>query len=101
MYIVQHVDQKGTVEKNQKTHHTLLCEFCKSMGHDVNNCQSLQLMQDHTHDVFQVQEELRVVIVVVLREVDIKEVLEADIDATEEEDMEVVEDPPLVLIVVR
>jgi hypothetical protein len=41
------------------------------------------------------------VIVVVLREVDIKEVIEADIDTTEEEDMEVVEDPPLVLIVVR
>jgi hypothetical protein len=46
-----------TLEKYQKTHHTPFCEFCKSMGHDVNNCRSLQLMQDHTHDVFQVQEE--------------------------------------------
>jgi hypothetical protein len=44
---------------------------------------------------------IRVVIVVVLREVDIKEVLEADMDATEEEDVEVVEDPALVLIVAR
>jgi hypothetical protein len=56
-YGVQRVDQKGTVEKYQKMHHTLLCEYCKSMGHDVNNCQSLQLRQDNTHDVFQVQEQ--------------------------------------------
>jgi hypothetical protein len=27
------------------------------MGHDVNNCRSLQMMQDHTHDLFWVQEE--------------------------------------------
>jgi hypothetical protein len=27
------------------------------MGHDVNNCRSLQLMQDHTHDVFRVRED--------------------------------------------
>jgi hypothetical protein len=38
-------------------HHTPLCELCKSMGHDVNNCWSLQLMQDHTHDVFWVEDE--------------------------------------------
>jgi hypothetical protein len=38
------------------THHTPLCEFYKSMGHDVNNCRSLQFMKDHIHDVFRVQE---------------------------------------------
>jgi hypothetical protein len=27
------------------------------VGHDVNNCWSLQLMQDNTCDVFRVQEE--------------------------------------------
>jgi hypothetical protein len=27
------------------------------MGHDVNNCRSLQLMQDNTHDALWVQEE--------------------------------------------
>jgi hypothetical protein len=43
----------------------------------------------------------RVLIVVVLGEVDIKEVLEADINKAKDEDMEVVEDPPLVLIVAR
>jgi hypothetical protein len=45
------------LEKYQKTHHTPFCEFYKSMGHDVNNSRSLQLMQDHTLDVFWVQEE--------------------------------------------
>jgi len=33
-----------TLEKYQKMHHTSFCEFCKYMGHDVNNCRSLQLM---------------------------------------------------------
>jgi hypothetical protein len=46
-----------TLGKYQKMHHTPFFEFFKSMGHDVNNCWSLQLMQDHTHDVFHVQEE--------------------------------------------
>jgi hypothetical protein len=37
--------------------HTPFCEFCKSIGHDVNSCRSLQLMQDNTWEAFWVQEE--------------------------------------------
>jgi hypothetical protein len=46
-----------TLDKYQKTHHTLFFEFYKSTGHDVNNFWSLHLMQDHTHDAFRLQEE--------------------------------------------
>jgi hypothetical protein len=61
--------------KYQKTTHTPFCEFYKSMGHDVNNYRSLQLMQDHTHDAFQVQEEKKVATMEAQKEVDTKEVL--------------------------
>jgi hypothetical protein len=33
-----------TLEKYQKNHHTPFCEFCKSMGNDVKNRRSLQLI---------------------------------------------------------
>jgi hypothetical protein len=55
-------------------------------------------MQDHTHDVFWFKRNKRVVIVVVLREVAIKEVPKEAMDEVADEDMEVGEvDPPLVL----
>jgi hypothetical protein len=50
------------------------------MGHDVNNFWSLQLMQDHTHDAFQVQEEQKGGDHGGQKEVDTKEVLEVDMD---------------------
>jgi hypothetical protein len=46
-----------TLDKYRKIHHTLFFEFYKSMGRDVNNCRSLQLMQYHTHEASRVQEE--------------------------------------------
>jgi hypothetical protein len=46
-----------TLHKYHKTTHTPFCEFCKSMEHDVNNCSSLKLMQEHTPNTFWVQKE--------------------------------------------
>jgi hypothetical protein len=42
-----------TLKKYQMTNHTLFCGFCKYVGHDVNKCHSLQMMQENTHDAFQ------------------------------------------------
>jgi hypothetical protein len=57
-------------------------------------------MQDNTHDAFWYKKNKRVVIMVVLREVDTKEVLEVDMGMVVDEDMEEGEvDPPLVSIV--
>jgi hypothetical protein len=46
-----------TLKNYHKIIDTLFCKFCKSMGHDVNNCWSLQLMKDHVADAYRVQEE--------------------------------------------
>jgi hypothetical protein len=43
-----------TLKRYQKTTHAPFCEFCKSMGHDVNNYWSIQLMQGQIAYAFQV-----------------------------------------------
>jgi hypothetical protein len=91
-----------TLQKYQATNHTPFCEFCKSIGHDINSCRSLQMMQDNTQDAFWVQEEQKGGEHGVTIEEDIKEDLEVGMDMVMDEDMvEEVEDPPHASIAVR
>jgi DNA transposition AAA+ family ATPase len=65
------------------------------MGLDVNNFRSLQWMQEHTADAFQVQKNRRVETVEDLLEEDTKEIREEDMDEKHEEDMVVLEEDHL------
>ena len=43
------------MEKYQKTKNTPLCEFYKSMGHNIQGCQFMELMHENTFNVYRVQ----------------------------------------------
>jgi hypothetical protein len=76
------------------------------MGHDVNNCWSLQLMKEHTADAYWVQEENKGgdhggFDGEALTEEATKEAREEDMEEEEEEDMVEEEDHLPILTVVR
>lgn len=43
------------LQKCVQTPKNLLCTFCKSTGHDENNCRAYELMMERTQDVYVMQ----------------------------------------------
>ena len=44
----------STLEKYQRTYHTLFCEFCKSVEHDIQACHTLELMKERNSDAYRI-----------------------------------------------
>jgi hypothetical protein len=44
------------LQKYQTTPKNLFCNFCKSVGHDENNCRAFDLMRERTLDAYKIQE---------------------------------------------
>ena len=45
------------LQKYVQTPKNLFCTFCKSVGHDENNCRDCELMMERTQDVYAMQSE--------------------------------------------
>ena len=45
------------MKKYQTLPKSTLCNFCKSMGHEDKDCQTLEMMKERTSDAYRMQDE--------------------------------------------